>query len=98
MSKRIRITRWVGTAAILFCFALAFATAVIAALAVTINGDLTTGGAVIGATGVWIALGFFFYAESSRQEFEGCLEDRLDDMFERLRRCECRCQVDAIDE
>ena len=98
MSKRIRIPRWVGTAAILFCFALAFAAAVVAALAVVINGDLTTAGAVTGATGVWIALGFFFYAESSRQEFEGCLEDRLDDMFERLGKCECRCQTAAVAE
>ena len=98
MSKRIRITRWVGTVAMLVCFVLAFATAVIAALALVINGGLTTAGAVIGATGVWIALGFFFYAESSRQEFEGCLEERLDDMFERLGKCECKCQTDAVAE
>ena len=97
MKKRIRVTQRVGTAAMLICFALAIAAAVVAARAALVDGDLTTAGAVTGATGVWIALGFFFYAESSRQEFEGCLEDRLDDMFERLGRCECKCQTDAVD-
>ena len=97
MSKRIRVARRVGTLAMLACFALAIAAAVVAALAAVIDGDLTVAGVGIGTTGVWFALGFFFYAESSRQEFEGCLEERLDDVFERLGKCECKCQTDAVD-
>ena len=97
MSKRIRVARRVGTLAMLACFALAIAAAGVAALAAVIDGDLTVAGIGIGTTGVWIALGFFFYAESSRQEFEGCLEERLDDVFERLGKCECKCQTDAVD-
>ena len=89
MSKRIRVTQRVGTAAILFCFALAIAAAV---PAYVIDDDLAVAGVGLGATGVWVAMGFFVYAEKSRREFEGRLEERLDDVFEGLGKYECECQ------
>ena len=92
------LANWFGTALMTACFVLAFVSAAVTALATAVDGDLLIAGVGLGATGVWVALGFFFYAESNRQAFEECLEDRLDDMFERLGKCECRCQTDAIAE
>ena len=98
MEKRMRIAQRFGIAMMIACFLSAAVAAVVAALVVFNGGDLTLAGLAIGGTGVWIALGFFFYAEQSRFGFEACLDDRLNDMVKRLEKCECRCQVDPVAE
>lgn len=103
MNKRIKLANAFGTGLMVACYLLAFVAASVAALTVIGEGGLTDrglsiAGVMLGATGVWIALGFFVYAEKSRQEFEGCLEERLNDMFKRLEKRECRCGQESSDE
>lgn len=103
MNKRIKLANAFGTGLMLACFVLAFVSSTVAALSVfpftnVTEGDLSVAGMGLGATGVWIALGFFVYAEKSRQEFEGCLDERLNDMFKRLEKCECKCGQESSDE
>ena len=96
MSKLDRFMNAFGTGLMVACYVLALVAASVSALTVVGEGGLTDRGLTIagvglGATGVWLALGFFVYAEKSRREFEECLEHRLDDMFELLETCERRC-------
>ena len=90
-----------GTGLMVACYVLAFVSSAVAALSVfpftdVTEGDLSVAGMGLGATGVWIALGFFVYAEKSSQEFETRLKKCLCRMFERLEKCECKCQADSV--
>ena len=98
MDKRIRIARRFAIAMMVVCFLIAGVAASVAAFAIINDGDATVAGLLIGGAGVWIALGFFFYAEQSRMEFESCLEERLNDMVEQLKKCECMCQAEPVSE
>ena len=102
MKNLIRLNNAFGTGLMIACFVLAFVSSTVAALSVfpfaeVTEGDLSVAGMGLGATGVWIALGFFVYAEKSRQEFETRLKKCLCRMFDRLEKCECKSGQESAD-
>ena len=100
MSIREKASKRIGRGLMYAFFGLAFISASVAALTVVGEGGLSDRGLSVvgiglGATGVWVALGFFMYAELTRNELEECIKKQLCEILGELKKCECSCQADV---
>ena len=100
MTKREKLREGIGRGLMYAFFALGFISASVAAPTIVGEGGLSDRGLSIvgiglGATGVWIALGFFMYAELTRNELEECIKGQLCQILGELKKCGCSCQADA---